>query len=387
MGSRRREHPLNSVLLPQSRDDASLALHRAQKLIHRLREDKSALLDRVIELEMAAGLTSQDVSVLRDESYRTEHERAFPLLHPPVLPSLEDRPRKLPVLTTNTDMSGDDYNKPLGPAPLPKTFSPRQRSQHLRTAVAAQKLRDEYNAQRIAHGLPRPTFPAVAVLGLQGSTIAANVERALSGETLEVVSDGPRGGKRRREDSQGAGGRRSGRPSTGAEPAVPAFDLPNPFASIGAAVPVGATMARNNAEALAAATAAEAPPVAAPAPGPLPVPSSTPAAPPPPAPPAGDIDVAMDDDAASVGSAEALAEDDGGDYKPRVYSAPASGKRGRKSETGASRPKKVRQHNLTSGTFAIPHIARNADGTPRLPLSLGIIQVRALGSTSCSLTA
>ena len=92
-------------------------------------------MDRVIELEMAAGVTSYDVAALQEQTYKTEREAAFPLLHPPILPSLEDPPQKPPVLTTNTEMTGDDYNKPAGPAPLPKSFPPRQRSHPLRTAL------------------------------------------------------------------------------------------------------------------------------------------------------------------------------------------------------------------------------------------------------------
>lgn len=337
-------------------------------------------MDRVIELEMAAGVTSYDVAALQEQTYKSEREAAFPLLHPPILPSLEDPPQKPPVLTTNTEMTGDDYNKPAGPAPLPKTFPPRQRSQPLRTAIAAQKLRDEHTAQRIAHALPPPSFPAVAVLGLAGSAVAHNVERALAGESFDAAAaaastsldGGLRGAKRRRESSTGAvvggsGRARGGRASAAAtDVSAPGFNnLPNPFALAGA-IPVGAPMSRNNADAIAAA----APTAGAPTPTAV---SAAPVA------SGGDIDVAMDDNA-SVGSAEGPAEEDGGDYKPTTSAATRRAGGGRKSDTGQGKPKRLRQHGLTSGTFSIPPIPRHADGTPVMPIMAGIMSIRNLGS-------
>ncbi|GAA6005058.1 hypothetical protein JCM10207_008496 [Rhodosporidiobolus poonsookiae] len=354
-----------------SRDDASLALFRAQKLIHRLREDKSSLLDRVLQLEVAAGITSEDVSVLYEQTLRADRERAFPLLNPPSLPSMGERPQKAPVIRTDTDLSNPNYNKPLGPAPLPETLPPHQRSHHLRTAIAAQKLRDEYDARRSAMGLPKPFFPAVAVLGLEGSSIAANVERALSGETLEAASEQPaRGSKRRRESSAGVSKGKGRAPSVAMPPPPPApvNNLPNPFASFGA-VPVGSSMSRNNAEALAASSAPALPPLPAAAPTAAPdfEPAQTPY----------EDDIAMDDgmsDGFGAGS-----DEDGGAYKP------AERKRGgRKSAGGAEsagfKPKKVRAHGLTSGTYTIPTIARNPDGTARLPITVGIMTISSLGN-------
>lgn len=373
-----------------SRDDAQLALFRAQKLVTRLRDDKASLLDRVVELELAAGLTSADVAALRDQSRRSERELAFPLLHPPALPSLADRPRQLPVLTTSTELANDQYNAPLGPAPLPKTLPPRQRSHHLRTTIAAQKLRDESDAQRVAQGLPRPAFPAVSLLGLEGSSVALNVERALAGEALvpaaslmTAAEPAARGNKRRREGSSGAGGAGArGKSRAGAGPAAasgdaPTFNnLPNPFAAVGA-VPLGSAMARNNAEALAAAAPSQSPVVA-------PVAALAGSAEP---------DMTMDD-GASVASGDGLAEDDGGDYKPgaragrggarRSDFGVAGGGAGAAGDNKLVKPKKIKQHNLTSGTFSIPPIPRNADGSIRLPTSVGIMQIKSLGSASRS---
>ncbi|GAA5971911.1 hypothetical protein JCM11641_001566 [Rhodosporidiobolus odoratus] len=333
----------------ESRDDASLALFRAQKLIHRLREDKSALLDRVVHLEVAAGLTSQDVSLSRDDTLRTERELAFPLLHPPPSPSTADRIPKTPATV----------------APLSRAFLPRQRSQHLRTAIAAQKLRDARDAQLAARGLPKPSFPAVAVLGLEGSNIAGNVERALAGEALQPVAEAPaRGSKRRRESSmsvpRGKGRAASASAPVASAPPPPANNLPNPFAAIGASIPVGAAMSRNNADVLASVSV---PPSISPAS--LAVTHEI-------APVAYEDDVAMDEPLSDDN--DPLQEDE--DYKP----LPKRG--GRKSgvESGVMKPKKVRAHGVTSGTHAVPPIIRNPDGTPRLPVHAGILQVRSLGT-------
>ncbi|GAA5854516.1 hypothetical protein JCM8547_004871 [Rhodosporidiobolus lusitaniae] len=403
----------------ESRDDSSLALFRAQKLIHRLREDKSALLDRVVQLEIAAGLTTYDVSLTRDATLRSERELAFPLLHPPALPSLADRPQKAPVIRTDADLSNPDYNKPLGAAPLPETFPPRQRSHHLRTAIAAQKLRDDHSAQLAAHGLVKPAFPAVSVLGLEGSTIAFNVERALAGEPFQSSSAADaapaRGSKRRRESSTGAGGSGRGKsraasasvapspypaallPPASPAPAQPVTNLPNPFAAIGAAVPVGTSMSRNNAEALAASAAPPLPPAPLPS---MPIDVPLPAAPSPsiaptvtatPAPAASATPMAVDqtpyaedDDGSFSDNYVEAEEDDGGAYRPTAT------KRGRKSAggggagggdgTGGYKPKKVKAHGVVSETHKIPPVARNADGTPTLPVQVGMVTVQKLGS-------
>ncbi|GAA5821974.1 hypothetical protein JCM11251_004805 [Rhodosporidiobolus azoricus] len=403
----------------ESRDDASLALFRAQKLIHRLRDEKSSLLDRVVQLEVAAGLTTHDVSLVRDQSLQSERELAFPLLHPPVEPSLAERPLKAPVLRTDTDLTNPNYNKPIGVPPLPETLAPRQRSHHLRTAIAAQKLRDGRDAQRAAVGLSKPSFPAVAVLGLEGSTVAANVERALAGEALEPIqASAARGNKRRRESSSGVGARGGRARSSIApsqlvaanEPPAPVANLPNPFAAFGTSIPVGETMSRNNAEALAAesASATVAPQFAVPSPVapppaampsipvneealppaaplqnhvPAPAPSAPVSAAPTPLPTTADDEYVSNFDDAAFSEPDIPPEDDDmDDYKPKQRRTAA-----RKSAAlpgdapGQSRPKKVRAHGLTTQTHNIPPIARNEDGSARLPINAGIAVIRQLG--------
>ncbi|GAA5956667.1 hypothetical protein JCM3765_005697 [Sporobolomyces pararoseus] len=389
----------------ESRDEASLSLYRAQKLIHRLRQDKSSLLDRVLELEIAAGITSADVLNSQQVELRTERELAFPLLNPPDLPSMEDRPRPLPVLTTSTDFSNSNYNAPLGPEPLPKTFPPRQRSQHLQTAIAAQKLRDDYDSKLAAQGLQRASFPAVAALGLEGSNIALTVERALAGEPLEPVSvhhqqqqhqqstSSSRGNKRRRQSSTTTGG---GAGAVGHKsypvPQVQALEsiqapqeqstlqyLPNPFAAVGA-IPEGSTMARNTAEALAAAQATadvtaqiqqqlqQANPYEISVSG-----DGTPGI-------GGDYDM-------EEGGSEGSGVGSGGeeeDYKPNIGGG-AGGRRGGRQSAGPDKPSRSKRSKgsaLTPGIVTIPLVPRNSDGTPRLPLAAGIMTLTNLGVVS-----
>ncbi|TNY19741.1 F/Y rich C-terminus-domain-containing protein, partial [Rhodotorula diobovata] len=96
------------------------------------------------------------------------------------------------------------------------------------------------------------------------------------------------------------------------------------------------------------------------------------------------------DDGASVASGDGLAEDDGGDYKPgaragrggarRSDFGVAGGGAGAAGDNKLVKPKKIKQHNLTSGTFSIPPIPRNADGSIRLPTSVGIMQIKSLGT-------
>lgn len=379
-------------------------MYRAQKLVHRLRQDKSSLLDRVLELEIAAGITSADVLNAQQAELRTERELAFPLLNPPDLPSMEDRPRPLPILTTSTDFSNSNYNAPLGPEPLPKTFPPRQRSQHLQTAIAAQKLRDDYDSKLAAQGLQRASFPAVAVLGLEGSNIAITVERALAGEPLEPVSahyqqqqqvqqstSSSRGNKRRRQSSTTTGGGGAvGHKSYPAPQAAQTLEsiqvpqeqstlgyLPNPFASVGA-IPEGSTMSRNTAEALAAAQATadvtaqiqqqlqQSNPYEISVSG-----DGTPGI-------GGDYE--MEEGGGSEGSGIGSGGEEE-DYKPNIGGGAGAGAGGRKGgrQSAGPRSKRSKGSVLTPGVVTIPLVPRNSDGTPRLPLAAGIMTLTNLG--------
>ncbi|GAA6008804.1 hypothetical protein JCM11491_003789 [Sporobolomyces phaffii] len=375
-----------------ARDEASLSLLRAQKLIHRLRGDKSSLLDRVLDLEIAAGITSADVLATTETELRTERELQFPLLNPPDLPSLDDRARPLPVLTTSTDFTNSNYNAPVGPAPLPKTFPPRQRSHHLQTAVAAQRLRDDYDAKLAAQGLQRAAFPAVAALGLEGSAIALTVERALAGEPLDTVAGyephahghaPARANKRRRQSTAttgGGGGGGGGKPrsmsnSIHVPQEQPSLQyLPNPFAAVGA-VPEGSVMARNSAEALAAAQAAAAAEMQQQLQhNPYEIPGVAGVA------PANEYD--LDD---GGGGGDGASSDEEEDYKPNIADGIAGGpgaRRAGRQSTGPERGSKSKRGKgsvLGPGVHAIPHVPRNADGTPRLPLAAGIMTLNNLG--------
>lgn len=381
---------LRGVLDDQARDEASLSLFRAQKLIHRLREDKASLLDRVLELEIAAGITSADVETVHQVELRTERELAYPLLNPPDLPVMEDRPRPLPVLTTSTDFSNSNYNAPLGPSPLPKSFPPRRRSQHLQSAIAAQRLRDDYDAKLAAQGLQRASFPAVAALGLEGSHVALTVELALAGEHLEPVGSTTndyqvaqhmpaRGNKRRRQSSSGGGGKARANAAQAsivvpqqAETATLGY-LPNPFATAGA-VPEGSIMARNSAEALAAAQANAAAEMQQQAHNPYEIPVTTNAS----ETPGGHYDMDEDGEQSDASGGPGFSETE--DYKPNI-----AGRKGGRHSTGPDKPSRSKRSKgsvLTPGVMSIPFVPRNADGTPRLPLAAGIMTLNSLGGQS-----
>ena len=305
------------------------------------------MLDRILQLESAAGLTSAEIEAAQEQVVRSAQAAAFPLLNTPALPSLADRPRPTPTLNTSTDLSHSSYNDPIGEPPRPLSDPPRQRSQHIRSQLASEKLRMDTEARRIAHGLPKPAFPAVAVLGLEGSYVAENVERAMRGEAfgdagMYVQQDQKpvvAGNKRRRESESAtpAGGSRSR--SRAAEPQVAAFHgLPNPFAGAGAMV----------ADEYVAPVHQEAR--------------------------RGDVDM---DDGGSIGEGAGYSEDE----QPDVKEYQPKERKHRKLEGERTvKPKRLKTHGITSGTYNIPHISRNADGTPRLPLPIGIMILRQLGS-------
>lgn len=285
-------------------------------------------------LESAAGLTADEVSAAQEVAHRTDREHDFPLLYPPTLPSLEERPRALPQLTTSTDLTTSTYNAPLGPPPLSLACPPRDRSAHITAAVAAQKLRDSNGARRIARGLPNAPFPVVAALGLEGSAVAELVERALAGEQLEPAHGGT---KRRRESSGpeptshavGTGGMGKGRAYAHQSVAF----LPNPFAGAGAS--------------------SEPRPVA----------------------PTAALDTEMD--LATPNSTLDGEQDDDGD-------APTAGPSGSRTHpkadaAGTTKTRRLKGHGITSGTFQIPFVQRNPDGSPVLPLALGVMVLRKLG--------
>ncbi|KAL8277922.1 hypothetical protein RQP46_009741 [Phenoliferia psychrophenolica] len=350
----------------ESRDDTALALFRAQKLISRLREDKHALLDRVLLLESAAGLTSDDVVSAQQHLHTTDRQREFPLLHPPPLPSLDDRARVLP-----SQLPSIDPSRATPSLDLPLACPPRHRSSHIQSAVAAEKLRGSNEARRVARGLPKTPFPAVAVLGLEGSNVAGVVERALAGEQMSSsvattsAAPGGGGGKRRRESSSndkspvvGTGGKGKGRPPPPA--AAPEYSVqsqaffPNPFAGGAGAVPDGAPLLGRQPMTVTVARPAL-PPVAIPAP---------------------DVDMDDSDDDQDDGEQLGGKTVPGGSRKHRAKAVnDAAGGGGSKS----AKTRRLTGHGITTGTFQIPFVPRHPDGTPVLPLTLGVMILRKLG--------
>lgn len=256
----------------------------------------------------------------------------------------------MPVLTTATDLTHANYNKPIGPPPPPSSLPPRQQSQHLLSALAAQKLRDNNEARRIARGLSKPPYPAVAVLGLEGSYVAEDIERALSGETPRASERKAGGGKRKREST----GERSSSKGKGRADAPPLASaglqyLPNPFAGMG--LGDGAMGGRGNPTMIAAQQAAAASLAS------------------------GVQAQHVEDEVRSPGSAMSYDDDEqgGGSAPPRKH------KKVQDSSDKVIKPKRLKTHGITSGTYSIPFIPRNPDGTPELPLPVGIMVLKRLG--------
>lgn len=333
-------------------------------------------------LEAAAGLTTDEVAAAEEERKLTERQREFPLLHPPPQLSLEERPRELPVLTTGTDFTTSTYNDPVGPPPPPSTVPPRDRSRHFLSTLASDKLRATSEARRLARGLPAPIFPAVSVLGLDGSTVAIKIERILAGEDYEPPPDprpaaNGRGGPRRESLVPAPAKGKAKAESTLAS----LHSLPNPFSGAGAV----ADVVRGTADAIAAADNAAR---------------------------LADDAARLADNAArlattetydgshSPGSAASYDEDHTGDvsvqsgsglhslhgFSPGTQQQP---RKHRKAEVNANdkqiKPKRLKTHGIKSGTYQIPFIHRNPDGTPQLPMSVGIMILRKLGSASFAL--
>jgi hypothetical protein len=252
----------------------------------------------------------------------------------------------MPLLTTATELNDDSYNKPLEPPLPPLSVAPRFRSRHYVSSIAANKLRNDADARRAALGYPKPTFPAVAVLGLEGTSIASQVERILNGEEV-VVQDAPSAKRRRESSSTGAKGKAKEAVTSAAGQAL--HSLPNPFAFGGAAAP----------------------------PAPLPTMSPGPSGTASPAPQG----LSMEGSQSPVFS-DSFDEDDLKPHLADMISVPPPKKPRKQHKLDGLKPKKVRQHGITSGTFTIPHIPRNPDGTAKLPITAGMMLIKNLGCTA-----
>lgn len=294
----------------------------------------------------------------------TSNTSEFPLLHPPSLPSLEDRPPELPVITTSSDLTHATYRDPIGPPVASTSLPPRQRSLHLLSTLAAQKLRDSNEARRNALGLPRNSFPAVAVLGLEGSTIAENVERALSGEilvsaaALKEKEEAKRAQKAEKAARAEANGHEHSSKGKGKEIAAPPLnslrDLPNPFSGgAGASIPPPAV------------------PIVVPAP--IEAPQNLLSL------GAGYMKAKQEfEEVGSPAGSTMSYDEDGMSRIPEE--APA--RKHRKAEPGEKvKTKRLRPTGITTGTWPIPFVTRNSDGSPKLPMPVGIMTLTNLGGT------
>ncbi|SCV71002.1 BQ2448_3764 [Microbotryum intermedium] len=337
----------------EARDEAQYSLHRSQKIIARLQDEKRSLLDRVQLLERAAGITP----VLAQQASPSE----TPLLDVPSLPSLADRPQELPLLTTATDITDSSYADPIGPKPLPSDLAPRRRSHHLTTHLAAEKLKESPEArERAAAAASKNEFALVSLLGAQGAEIAENVTRALNGEKVGVVqvvvagpststSNSTASGKRKR-DGPSSNSRKSSMSNVLPKSHEHLSALPNPFAG------AGATTLPDPTDPFPHLVGAD-----------------------------NDIfDDSVNSPAMSRDGFGAMTDDDDPyDIRPGTPSSSAM------TMPVPSATKKVAPHKkakrqkvsvVTPGVHAIPFIPRYGDGQPILPLPFGTMVLRNLGT-------
>lgn len=267
----------------------------------------------------------------------------------------------MPVITTSTDLTHATYRDPIGPPVASTSLPPRRRSQHLLSTLAAQKLRDSKEARRNAHGLPRNHFPAVAVLGLEGSTVAENVERALSGEilvsaaALKAKEEAKRAQKAEKAARAEANGHEKGKGKEIAAPPLNSLrDLPNPFSGgAGASIPPPTV------------------PILAPAPIEAPQDLLSLGA--------GYMKAKQEFEEPASPAGSAMSYDDEG--MSRIPEG-APIRKHRKSEPGEKvKAKRLRPTGITTGTWPIPFVPRNSDGSPKLPMPVGIMTLTNLGGT------
>jgi hypothetical protein len=333
----------------KERDENGHALFRAQKTILKLREEKYALLDRVLLLEAAAGLAPGAIGLAEAKARLDDRERQFTRLNPPPLPFVEDRFRALPLLTTVSDFTSPAYNQSTQPPHAPASLPPRLRSHHLTTTIAAKSLEETRRFQRVARGLPQSKYAATVIFG--PGEVAARPVRL-------------RREKKQSEDKRAPAESRS----TSAKPPahqiiespVPVPDsikalnlLPNPFSI------------SNPFE----SPPPQLPPIAAipvfTHPSPLPSPAFS------------LIDMPRDfepDDYHILRSRSPSTSDDGGMIAKSQFKTIVIG-----GATKPSRPKTSKTSDFSARTHSVPHISRNEDGSPILPIVLGVTTLRKLG--------
>lgn len=315
-------------------------MHRAQKQIHRLNEEKSSLLERVLQLESAAGSLPEHLIPANSSSTQTTS-----LLNPPALPSLEDEPRKTPKITTSTDLSSSTYNAPTGPAPLPHHYPPRLRSEVLKSYLIAQQIQEDDSKKDKVLSLDRARWSTITTLGLRGAGIAENVEKALRGEQ---VASQPAISQHYQERSPSVGvSHKRQREVELPKQAASLQQLPNPF---------------------------DLNPYQMQQPSVLQQPHSFDQA------PQGHVPAPREyeDDGEFSAAASEVSEDDferGGsvvtDSKPSVVKKVKSNKPKKKSSSGSALN--------PPGTVPVAFVPRNPDGRPVLPLAVGIITIHNLG--------
>lgn len=327
----------------------------------RLREQKGALLDRVLLLESSAGLTSDAVTAAQTSTIVTK-EGDFSAVHPSEVPSLDER------------FAASSSNLP-----------PRLRSQHYITNLAADRLREDKSAQRRAAGLPASTVSSVALLGVGGAAVAAEVER--------IIEEGPAGlksGKRmvasvRLPAPVVSSIPQKIQPLVAPPPLVSLDALPNPFSlppvmfstpvvppPITPDVPTLPKIilpARSTLPppSVSLASLPQPPIVASPLPASLPLPLPLPR----PLPLAVPLATRIEDDRSRSSSVE----EEGGMVMARKHQL----------EEPKVVSKGKRNKGASGGTYSVLFVPRHRDGKPKLPLAIGIMTLKSLGCMCSSL--
>lgn len=282
-------------------------------------------------LENAAGMTDHGADLASDDRFAPMRAHEHPLLDPPAMPSLADREPARVALTAN-ELSAEGYRNAMPPALPPPSFPPRQRSKHFSTIVAAEQLRYDQEARRAAYGLPRPNYPAAAILGQAGTQVGNEIERLLvenAGSSMPPPSTS--GYKRKRESVAQSTTR--GRPRLSAQPTD---NNGSSFMGDGGA----SSLLQQQPSAIDSEDYGS---------------------------PGGD----GSDDYYASGGGGAPAQAPRGRGRPRTS--------GLDDQSGMSKAKRAKNQALASGKVPIPVVTRNPDGSPQMPLAVGIFTIFKLG--------
>ncbi|KAK4057859.1 hypothetical protein OIO90_001078 [Microbotryomycetes sp. JL221] len=184
------------IEVDKARTDSDLALHRAQRLIHDMRTDQQNMLDRILSLETAAGITSADVAEAQQRLARgTTNQPAS----------------ALPTASSSSLLT--DIKRVAGP--------PRLHSKHLVTQLAVQKFETDQEARARAQQLDAARYPTLVALGL----LHGSVPVVHTGASFRPASTVP---KQRPSIVDGAGDATNGATISSTTIATSPFQAPRP---------------------------------------------------------------------------------------------------------------------------------------------------------------